>query len=267
MSVVVAAYNEQRWLADCLASLAAQTFHDFELVLVDDGSTDATAAIAASAGARVVRTPHRGTGAARDAGAAAAGGKLLVFLDADELYAPEFLARLVTPLADASVRGTFPGGIEWHNPDDGLAPAWLRIHGYPDGRRVVRGDTHPYPKALRREDFVAAGGYPLVGHGEDFAFGRRVGPAVVVPDARYRFTLPTGTREVLAKSRWIGRGLNFECVRPPLWQLVPPWLLVRAARWLLRGHPRAAYVQLLYDVGTLTGLVESRLRSGLRNVA
>ena len=266
VSVVVAAYNEERWIGACLDSLARQAGPDLEIVVVDDGSTDATAAIASRFGVTLLRTAHNGAGAARAAGAEAARGDVLVFLDADEIYAPGFVAALVAPLRDPAVTGTFPGGLAWHNAGDGLARGWLRVRGVRGVQRY--GATHPFPKALRRGDYERAGGYPAVGHGEDELFGARTGPALVVPEARFRFTLPTGAAEVFRKARWIGRGPRFEREHPPLHRLSPPWSLVAALRLLAAERdPRAALVRVLYDAGLLLGFGESRVRPRLRQVA
>jgi glycosyltransferase involved in cell wall biosynthesis len=72
-----------------------------ELVVVDDGSTDATAQVAADAGARVVRHPYSmGNGAAIKSGARAAKGEILVFMDADGQHSPEDIAPLLARLDD-----------------------------------------------------------------------------------------------------------------------------------------------------------------------
>lgn len=267
VSVIVAAYNEQRWIGACLSSLVGQTHPDYELIVVDDGSRDGTAALAAAFGVRLFRTPHRGCGAARDLGASQARGHTLVFLDADEVYAEDFLAELVAPLADPAVNGTFPGGITWVNAREGLAPGWIRVRGIPPGGRVRFGEYNHISKAVRRADYVRVGGYPHLGYGEDAFFGRQIGPALVVHSAHFGFTLPSGAYEVFAKARWIGRGPLFAEHRPPLKRLLPPsswreaWGLLRARR------PRAACVRVLYDSGRLVGFLESRIVPTLRHRA
>lgn len=87
LSVVVPVRDGARFLAAALASLAAHRGVD-EVLVVDDGSTDDSAAIARAAGARVLRQEPRGAGAARNRGIAAARGERLGFLDADDLWAP-----------------------------------------------------------------------------------------------------------------------------------------------------------------------------------
>lgn len=97
VSVIIAAYNAADTLEATLASVAAQTFRDFELVAVDDGSTDATPALLARfaqthAWARWIRQDNAGAAAARERAIATARGTLIAFLDADDLWLPEKLA-------------------------------------------------------------------------------------------------------------------------------------------------------------------------------
>ncbi|MBI2467114.1 MAG: glycosyltransferase family 2 protein [Candidatus Rokubacteria bacterium] len=85
-SVVIPAYDAEATLPACLAALARQSLapERFEVIVVDDGSTDATAQVAERAGVRVVRLPaNAGPAAARNRGAQAARGEVLVFTDAD----------------------------------------------------------------------------------------------------------------------------------------------------------------------------------------
>src|SRR4051794_20579193 len=89
ISVVVPVYNVERYLEDCLESIAGQTFGDLEVLMVDDGSTDGSAAIAARFAARdqrfrLISQPNGGLGNARNNGAAAATGEYLSFVDSDD---------------------------------------------------------------------------------------------------------------------------------------------------------------------------------------
>ncbi|MGC1678763.1 MAG: glycosyltransferase, partial [Candidatus Binataceae bacterium] len=94
VSVVVAAYDAAAMLGECLASLEVQSYPDYETIVVDDGSTDATAQVAGLAGTRVVRVDHRGLGAARNAGIDAASGEIVAFLDADARADRDWLYHL-----------------------------------------------------------------------------------------------------------------------------------------------------------------------------
>jgi glycosyltransferase involved in cell wall biosynthesis len=265
-SVIVPAHDEERWIGQCLDSLAAQTHDSYEVIVVDDSSSDRTGEIARAKGARVLRVEAAGDGGARDAGAEIATGEILVFLDADEIFDPDFLEVLLEPFSDPRVRATFPGGVRYRNAEEGLAPGWLVIRGIKDGRPPRFSTPHWFVKAVRREDFERVGGYPREGYGSDETFGRLVGPAVVV-DAGWDFTLPTGVREIYGKARWIGRGPQFARQRPPLWKFSPLGSIPASIRLLARGDPRSALVRLIYDAGLLVGFAESHLRPSVRHHA
>lgn len=100
VSVVIPAYNAERTLAETVDSVLAQTFEDFEVIVVDDGSCDATSAIASSYGPRVrcISKENEGQSVARNVGIRAAEGRLIALLDHDDLWHPEKLERQVALL-------------------------------------------------------------------------------------------------------------------------------------------------------------------------
>src|SRR5262245_49109170 len=95
VSCIVPVFNGERYLREALESILVQTHRALDVLVVDDGSTDGTAAIAASYGDRVrhVRQENAGAPAARNLGLHAARGDFITFLDADDLWHPEKLAR------------------------------------------------------------------------------------------------------------------------------------------------------------------------------
>ncbi|MDQ5821211.1 MAG: glycosyltransferase family 2 protein [Actinomycetota bacterium] len=98
VSVVVPTYQRRELVMRAVRSVAAQTFRDFELVVVDDGSTDGTRAAVEELGIRCLRQPNRGPAAARNAGIRATGGRLVAFLDSDNRWLPNHLATIVSAL-------------------------------------------------------------------------------------------------------------------------------------------------------------------------
>ncbi|MEV6950504.1 bifunctional glycosyltransferase family 2 protein/CDP-glycerol:glycerophosphate glycerophosphotransferase [Streptomyces sp. NPDC051183] len=105
LSIVVPVYNVELYLDECLESIAAQTFDDFEVVIVDDGSTDSSAVIAKAFAARdsrfrVVLQENAGLGAARNVGVRhiCEGSEFLAFVDSDDTMPPDAYAKLVATL-------------------------------------------------------------------------------------------------------------------------------------------------------------------------
>ena len=98
VSVVMPAKNEAATVATVVSAIRAR-YPDFEVIVVDDGSTDSTAELASEAGAKVVSHPYsKGNGAAIKSGARAAVGEVIVFMDADGQHAPEDIARLLSEI-------------------------------------------------------------------------------------------------------------------------------------------------------------------------
>ena len=98
VSVIIPTYNRAAWVKEAAASVLDQTFRDYELMVVDDGSTDATLETLVSLDGHLKvlrRERRRGVSAARNLGAAVARGDWLAFLDSDDLWLPDKLARQV----------------------------------------------------------------------------------------------------------------------------------------------------------------------------
>ena len=120
LSVIVPAHDEAALIGATLVALraAAETLQlEHEILVVDDASTDATAAIAAANGARVLHVAHRQIAATRNAGAAAAGGDRLLFVDADTLVDASVLSAAMTALDLGAVGGgcrvRLAGRVRW----------------------------------------------------------------------------------------------------------------------------------------------------------
>jgi len=105
ISVVVPAYNAERTMSFCLEALLCQDIprEEYEVIVVDDGSIDATAAVVSRFPVRLLAQANQGPAAARNRGAAAAAGELLLFTDADCVPEPGWIAAMIVPFADRQV--------------------------------------------------------------------------------------------------------------------------------------------------------------------
>ena len=182
ISFVVPAHNEEALLGSTLAALrdaADTTGEAYELIVVDDDSTDRTAGIAAAAGARVVRVSLRQIAAVRNAGADAANGDVLMFIDADTILPRETLRQALDAVRCGAVAGGAPAQLPAGD------PLWTRIAWAPFqwGMILLRlpGGACMF---MRREAFYAAGRFDeRYFAGEEIHFARalkRVGRFAMV---------------------------------------------------------------------------------------
>jgi glycosyltransferase involved in cell wall biosynthesis len=208
VSVVIPTYGRARQVEQALSSVLAQTFGDFEVVVVDDGSPEPLRLAAADGRVRLVRhETNRGPSAARNTGIRAARGELVAFLDSDDLWFPKKLERQVALLEDGRY-GACVTGFEYDT-EEGFsveAPrrprSWLRELSM--GCRLSPGSTLAvrracyetvglYDEAMRRHEdydwllrFVQSFDIGVVG--EPLARVRRSGqaPATVMEAANLR---------------------------------------------------------------------------------
>ena len=185
LSFIVPAHNEAALIGDTLDALrsAAEALRlRFEIIVVDDASSDATGQIASSAGARVLRVEHRHIAATRNAGAAVASGKYLVFVDADTQVDVPVLQATLSALQAGAVGGgagvRLLGELSWHE-------RWgesFFVHLF----RIVRIAPGCFVFCTRAA-FDATGGFDMRYYaGEDVAFSRalaRQGRFVILREA------------------------------------------------------------------------------------
>jgi glycosyltransferase involved in cell wall biosynthesis len=160
VSVIVPVYNGSQTLAACLQALHAQTHPPDEVIVVDDGSTDGTVAVATALGVKVLSQAHAGPAAARNLGAQSARGAILLFTDADCAPAPDWIERMLAPFADPAVAGAKG---EYRTRQRELVARFVQQE-YQD--RYDRMASQPnidfidtYAAAYRRDVFLATGGF------------------------------------------------------------------------------------------------------------
>ena len=205
VSVVLPVYNAAPLVARAIASVAAQTYKDIELIVVDDGSTDATAeAIAASTSGlampiRLARREHHGAARAANDGAGLAEGRYLAFLGAEDWFAPDRIERMVaaiaraTPLwgfsqvggvdgdsAGATGRGSRPGEGRGSRPGEGSHPSRRVLYDEPVSFTLQKRNATESSGNLfiDRDLFRDLGGYPDVPRDRGWDFCVRAAQAV-----------------------------------------------------------------------------------------
>jgi glycosyltransferase involved in cell wall biosynthesis len=105
VSILIPCYNSANWISETLASALAQTWQNKEIIVVDDGSTDNSLAVAKSFESPIVKVisqENRGASAARNRALQESQGDFIQYLDADDLLAPDKIERQVQRLADGN---------------------------------------------------------------------------------------------------------------------------------------------------------------------
>jgi cellulose synthase/poly-beta-1,6-N-acetylglucosamine synthase-like glycosyltransferase/peptidoglycan/xylan/chitin deacetylase (PgdA/CDA1 family) len=214
VAVVVPAYNEAVGIARAVRSLAASSYPDLEIVVVDDGSTDATADIVdalALERVHVIRRPNGGKAAALTTGIDSTSAEIVVMVDGDTVFEPETIMRLVAPLADPAVAAV-AGNTKVGN-RSGLLGRWQHIEyviGFNLDRRMyeVFQSTPTVPGAIgafRRDVLVALGGVSGETLAEDtdltLAIGR-LGHRVVYAEDALAWTEAPSTLNGLWRQRY-----------------------------------------------------------------
>ena len=215
-SFVVPAYNEVVGIEQAVRSLAASDYPEFEVVVVDDGSTDGTAALVERLGlerVRVVRQANAGKPAALNRGLADARHEVIVMVDADTIFEPETLKRLVQPLREDEV-GAVSGNTKVGNRRR-LLGRWQHIEyvmGFNLDRRLydVLQCMPTVPGAIgafRRSALAEVGGVSGATLAEDtdltLALGRAGWRVAYVEDARAWTEAPTSLRTLWRQRfRW-----------------------------------------------------------------
>jgi GT2 family glycosyltransferase len=165
-SVVIPTYNRAALLPKTLATVFAQEFADFEIIVVDDGSTDGSQKVLESYGDRLrfFQQENNGPGAARNLGVAHSTGEYIAFLDSDDCWFPWTLSTYAQVIASTRRPGLLCGGLQYFTDENELAevmdsPAKFAV--FPDyftaGRKGLYCGSGQL--AVRRETFVETGGF------------------------------------------------------------------------------------------------------------
>lgn len=263
ISVIIPTHNGAATLARCLQALSASTLAPYEIIVIDDASSDKTSEIAKQNGCRVIRSAENiGAARAKNLGAQNASGDILFFTDDDVIVARDALERVAADFADARVAGVvglFTAETPFHDFSSNYKNLWMRFT-YERVPREKIGLFYTSVAAIRREIFERLGGfdenYRAASIAEDTEFGQRawgaghniiLDPQVsVTHEKHYTLAQVLATDFLRARAltlmRLRKRGEPFFTSVPRFYQLAVPalflavgWLLVYAVtgNWLL----------------------------------
>ena len=277
ISIIIPTYNEEKVLFDCIESLGFQTFTDFEIIVVDDGSNDKTLQILSNlrSGIKDLRfygQKHKGAGAARNLGAGHANGEILVFVDADMTFDENFLQKLVEPIIEGKVRGTFSKEefvANWENP-------WARCWNINEGWEKEKRHPKNYPdhqhvfRAILKSEFDKVGGFTPGGYDDDWSLGKKLGyDALEAPGAVFYHKNPASLREIFRHAKWVGKrkyklgivGYLVGLLRASL----PISIIIGLIKGIINKELRFVIFKIVYDFGIFVGILQyASLKTGAK---
>lgn len=264
LSVIVPTYNEGENILQCVTSLLEQKYPEFEIIVVDDGSTDKTQELLSKMSKRitVLCAAHKGAGEARNLGAKHATGDILVFVDADMTFDKVFLKKLVAPIVRGVTIGTFSKNeyvLNWNNV---WARSWNWNLDLPDRLRIPR-DTPLEQKVFRailKKEFDRVHGFTKGGYTDDWSLSEKLHKNATHADgARFYHANPDSLREVFVQARWSAQrpyklgtvGSFIALVRVNIL-----FSLIQGIRKsILHREPRFLLFKIVYDGGVFMGVL------------
>lgn len=275
ISVIIPAYNEEATIAACLSSLGGQNYPDYEIIVVDDGSTDSTFQVASKSKIKnlkikVLRQRHKGPGAARNLGAKEAKGEILVFVDSDMTFAPKFLRNLVKPIISGKAKGTFSKDEYVSNWDNIWARCWNINQNWAERRRHPRvyPDTQKVFRAILKKEFDKVGGFTPGGYTDDYSLWEKLRyEAVNASGAVFYHENPSTLAEVFKQAKWSGKRKYklgfFGDIVALIRASFPVSFIVGLIKSIFKKEPGFLIFKIVYDFGIFVGILEAMITKKL----
>lgn len=263
-SVIIPVYNEEGSIRPCLDSLLTQSLKDFEIIVVDDGSTDETLdTVKRFEAVKVFTQGHRGAGAARNLGASKARGEILVFVDADMTFAKDFLKNLIKPIS-RTIIGTFSKEEYLGNKDNLWARCWNLNRGIPPTKMHPANypDTDKVFRAIKKVAFERAGGFDEhAGYTDDYTLSEKLGTkAIAASGAVFYHNNPDSLKEVFIQSKWMAKRKYKLGIIGQLGTLVarslPFSILLGLGVSITSAMPQFVVFRIVSDFGQFIGILE-----------
>jgi len=269
ISVIIPTYNEEDVILKCLESLGKQKGVVFEVIVVDDGSSDTTPIKLREASnilkykLKVVNGKHNGAGAARNLGAKQAKGDILVFVDADMTFDHHFLKMLVKPIISGKSKGTFSKDEIVSNWEKPFARAYNLNEGWENRKRHPRKypDTQKVFRAILKSEFEKVGGFTAGGYNDDWSLSEKLGyEATLAEKAIFFHKNPDSLEEIFNHAQWVGKrqykfgllGYLVGIVRSSL----PISLVVGLIKAFIYRQPSFLVFKIVYDAGVFIGIIK-----------
>lgn len=263
VSIVIPAYNEQKNIEACLETILNQSYNNYEVIVVDDGSTDKTIEIVQKYPVKLIKQSHQGPAKARNLGAKEAKGEILVFMDSDMTFEKNFIRELVTPIINGLFKGTFSKEEYISNWENAWARCWNYNQGWPKQKMIP--DDYPNEgqdfRAILKSEFNRVLGFDNVGYTDTWSLSSKLGyKPHAVKGAKYYHSNPDTLQEVFAQSKWSAKrkykfgllGIIVALIRNSL-----PISLLKAFFQAIKYQEfRFIIFKIVYDFAAFVGIIE-----------
>jgi len=272
ISVILAVYNEDKYIKKCLNSLSAQKGVNFEVIVVDDGSRISAISyqLSAISNFHFFKIKHSGTAKARNFGAAKARGEILVFLDGDMEFEKNFLKKLTAPILQGKSKGTFSTEEFVANWDNIWARCWNFENNLPDKRRIdpKRADMVKDFRAILKSEFDRVGGFDDIGYTDTWSLSEKLGYKPMPTKAVYYHYNFANLREVFNQAVWIGGrkrrwGIIGKAIA--LFRVNLPFsIILGLTKSIQKKEPGFLIFKVVYDLGTWVGILKNISTPGVK---
>lgn len=271
VSIIIAAYNEEKYIRKCLESLAKQNYKDFEIIVVDDGSSDKTLQVLSNFQFSI-RQPagnfqfysqnHQGPAKARNLGVKKAKGDILVFVDADMEFDKNFLRDLVQPIIKGITKGTYSTEEYVANWNNIWARCWNYNWGLPDQKRInpLSLDQQKDFRAILKSEFEKVGGFDNTGYTDTWTLSEKLKYKPIETQAVYYHYNPGNISEVFKQAKWSAKREYKNGCLGKLWAIIranPAFsLLVGVSKAIKKQEPLFIIFKITYDFAVILGILE-----------
>lgn len=264
ISIIIPVYNEEVSISACLSSLQGQSLKSLEIIVVDDDSNDRTVEVVKKFKVILLKQDHQGPGAARNLGVKKAKGDILVFVDADMTFAPDFVEKLTVPIRDGKTKGVFNIDEYVSNYQNIWAHCWNLNQNLTTNRRMNPKSIHDVRdfRAITKKEFEKVAGFSLIGYTDSRTLSEKLGylPTPVEGAVSYHAN-PASLPEVFFQARWIGRRPTRFGIVGKLLNLIRYSLPVSIIIGMIKEifYQRAGFLlfKVIYDFGFFIGIITS----------
>lgn len=269
VSIIIPVYNEGKFISKCLESINNQTYKNFEIIVIDDGSTDNSVELVRNnKNVSLFVQVHKGPGSAKNFGASIAKGEILVFIDGDMYLHKDYLKNIIKPIINKKCVATYTTEEYVANIDNIWAKCWNINIGLPynsPARRINLNDETLglAIRAVLKKNFVLYGGFnPKLGYIDDRSIKKLKGKVVASKKAICYHYNPDRLSDVFLSARWIGRSEMFKFNLNNIIRYSLINSLRISIKKICEGVPLYYLIfKIIFDLSLLSGIIHNNINN------